>query len=108
MAGALLSSVFPATAGGTLAKHATVVLSIVTAVAGVWTRFIVVEQRQDAQLRAITDITLDVQQLRKEVDQLKQDRELWERVHKVELALTTLDERLEELREAAGRPRRKR
>jgi cell division protein FtsB len=77
-------------------KVVSTVISVLTALGAVWARFIVVEQRQENQLAAITQLRQDMTQIEARVSSLERDRQMLERVHALELRLTTIEEHAKE------------
>lgn len=72
-------------------KAVSIAVSVLTAIGAVWARFIVVEQRQENQLAAIAALRQDLTQLEARVSSLERDRQMLERVHSLELRLSSLE-----------------
>lgn len=73
-------------------KVVSTIISVITAIGAVWARFIVVEQRQENQLQAISQLRQDVTALEARVSSLERDRQMLERVHTLELRLTAIEQ----------------
>lgn len=74
-----------------LPKYVAVALSIVSAAAGVWARFIVVEERQANQHAVLVALTAEVAQLRAKVD--SEERATRERFHASDLRVSLVEQR---------------
>lgn len=74
-------------------KVASIAISILTAAAAVWARFIVVEQRQENMLAAIAQLNMQTEKFETRVRSLERDREMLERVQALEIRLVRIEER---------------
>lgn len=74
-----------------LPKYAAVALSITSAAAGVWARFIVVEERQANQHAVIVELTAELAKLRAKVD--AEERATRERFHASDLRMSLVEQR---------------
>ena len=73
-------------------------IAIIAALGAVWARFIAVEERQENQLRALTDVRGYLTAAEGRISALERDRALLERVHQSELRLGTIEEQQKERR----------
>ena len=74
-------------------KAVSTIIAIVTALAGVITRFAVVEQRQENMLGSITELNMQTEKFETRVRSLERDREMLERVQSLEVRLVRIEER---------------
>jgi hypothetical protein len=88
------------------AKHAAVILTAIGAVAGLWTRFVVIEERQANQLAAIAALTSEVATLRSKVE--SEERATRERFHASDLRLSGIEDHVSTFVVTTGRRRRTR
>jgi hypothetical protein len=73
-------------------------LSIISAIAIAVARFSAVEERQQAQLSAITDVRGYLTAAENRISALERDRALLERIHAIELRLGSIEEQIKERR----------
>lgn len=73
-------------------------IAIIAALGAVWARFIAVEERQENELRALTDVRGYLTAAEQRISSLERDRALLERVHAIELRLGALEEQAKERR----------
>jgi hypothetical protein len=86
------------------AKHAAVILTAIGAVAGVWTRFVVIEERQANQLIRIVELSTEVAALRARVE--SEERATRERFHASDLRLSGIEDHVSTFVVTTGRRRR--
>lgn len=72
------------------AKHASAAVSVIVAVAGIWARFIVLEERQANQLARVAELTEEVAKLRAKVE--SEERATRERFYASDLRLSGLED----------------
>ena len=76
-----------------IAQHASIGLAVLGAVAAVWTRFVVVEERQAHQLARLVELTTEVASLRERVAELERgDPKDVERRHEIELRISRVED----------------
>jgi hypothetical protein len=73
-------------------------LGILAALGAIWARFIAVEERQENQLRALSDVRGYLTAAENRISALERDREMLERVHRLELRLGTIEDHMQERR----------
>jgi len=88
------------------AKHASVAVTVIGAVAAVWTRFIVIEERQANQLLRIAELSAEVKALRAHIE--SEERATRERFHASDLRLSGLEDHVSTFVVTTGRRRRTR
>lgn len=72
-----------------IAKHASVALAVISAAAGIWTRFVVVEERQTALLTRVAELSAEVSKLRGKVE--SEERATRERFYASDLRIAGLE-----------------
>jgi len=92
------SSSFPPSSNS-WAKHIGVAITVVSAVAGVWARFSAMEERQENTNRAIVELRQELQRLSEKMS----DRAMLERVHGIELQISSVKDRVVSLEERKRR-----
>jgi hypothetical protein len=80
------------------AKDVVVWITIVTAVVTGTARFIAVEERQQNQLSNLNDVRGYLTAAEQRISALERDRVLLERIHALELRLSSIEEQLKERR----------
>jgi hypothetical protein len=73
-------------------------ITIITAIVTCTARFIAVEERQANQLRDLTDVRGYLTAAENRISALERDRALLERIHAIELRLSTIEEQQKERR----------
>ena len=80
------------------AKDISIWIAIVTAVGTCFARFSALEERQQHQLEALTDVRGYLTAAEQRISVLERDREMLERVHAIELRLGAIEEQMKERR----------
>lgn len=73
-------------------------IAILAALGTIYARFVALEERQQNQLQAITDVRGYLTAAEGRISALERDRALLERVHQIELRLGSMEEQLKERR----------
>jgi len=77
------------------AKLLTAIIGIVTTLGGIWARFVAVEQRQEGITASVVEERGRVDRISERVDSLERDRQMLERVHTLELKLSSLESQID-------------
>lgn len=73
-------------------------LAIVTAIAAGYARFIALEESRDNAVKWISEQTHEIEALKDRVSALERDRVMLERVHQIELRISTIEVTIKERR----------
>lgn len=69
-------------------------LAVTTAAAGIIARFAALEESKGHQVTRLAELSTEHRRLKERVEALERDRELLERLHRVENRLTAIEERV--------------
>jgi hypothetical protein len=87
------------------AKHASVAIAVLSATTAIWTRFVVVEERQANQAQVIAELTREVAALRAKVE--AEERATRERFYASDLRLSGLEDHTSAFVITTGRRRKR-